>query len=131
MEFVRKMPLPQEIKRDYPADITIQEIKENRDREISDVLTGKDSRMLLLIGPCSADREDAVLEYMSRLTEVNHEVCEKLLIVPRVYTNKPRTKGVGYKGMLHQPDPEKKEDLLAQFEKASGRELSNDRMLLT
>ena len=113
MEFVRKMPLPQEIKRDYPADITIQEIKENRDREISDVLTGKDSRMLLIIGPCSADREDAVLEYMSRLTEVNHEVNEKLLIVPRVYTNKPRTKGVGYKGMLHQPDPEKKEDMLA------------------
>ena len=130
MEFVRKMPLPQEIKRDYPADITIQEIKENRDREISDVLTGKDSRMLLLIGPCSADREDAVLEYMSRLTEVNHEVNEKLLIVPRVYTNKPRTKGVGYKGMLHQPDPGKGEDLLAQFEKVSGRALANDRMLL-
>ena len=113
MEFVRKMPLPQEIKRDYPADAAIQAIKENRDREISDVLTGKDSRMLLIIGPCSADREDAVLEYMSRLTEVNHEVNEKLLIVPRVYTNKPRTKGVGYKGMLHQPDPEKKEDMLA------------------
>ena len=113
MEFVRKMPLPQEIKRDYPADITIREIKENRDREIADVLTGRDPRLLLIIGPCSADREDAVLEYMSRLTEVNREVCEKLLIVPRVYTNKPRTKGVGYKGMLHQPDPEKKEDLLA------------------
>jgi 3-deoxy-7-phosphoheptulonate synthase len=113
MEFVRKMPLPQEIKRDYPADAAIRAVKENRDREISDVLTGKDSRLLLLIGPCSADREDAVLEYMERLTEVNREVCEKLLIVPRVYTNKPRTKGVGYKGMLHQPDPEKKEDMLA------------------
>ena len=113
MEFVRKMPLPQEIKRDYPADAAIRAVKENRDREISDVLTGKDSRLLLLIGPCSADRENAVLEYMERLTEVNREVCEKLLIVPRVYTNKPRTKGVGYKGMLHQPDPEKKEDMLA------------------
>ena len=80
MEFVRKMPLPQEIKRDYPADAAIRAVKENRDREISDVLTGKDSRLLLLIGPCSADREDAVLEYMERLTEVNREVCEKLLI---------------------------------------------------
>ena len=113
MEFIRKMPLPQEIKRDYPADREIQAAKETRDREISDVLTGKDSRLLLIIGPCSADREDAVLEYMHRLAEVNRQVREKLLIVPRVYTNKPRTKGVGYKGMLHQPDPEKKEDMLA------------------
>ena len=105
MEFVRKMPLPQEIKRDYPADGQIKTLKEERDREISDILTGKDSRILLIIGPCSADREDAVLEYMLRLSEINREVKEKLLIVPRVYTNKPRTKGVGYKGMLHQPDP--------------------------
>ena len=113
MEFVRKMPLPQEIKRDYPVDQVMQAAKETRDREISDVLTGKDSRLLLIIGPCSADREDAVLEYMNRLAELNQQVKEKLLIVPRVYTNKPRTKGVGYKGMLHQPDPEKKEDMLA------------------
>ena len=113
MEFVRKMPLPQEIKRDYPADGQIKTLKEERDREISDILTGKDSRILLIIGPCSADREDAVLEYMLRLSEINREVKEKLLIVPRVYTNKPRTKGVGYKGMLHQPDPEKKEDMVA------------------
>ncbi len=113
MEFVRKMPLPQEIKRDYPANAQMQSVKEARDREISDVLTGKDSRLLLIIGPCSADREDAVLEYMGRLAEINRQVKEKLLIVPRVYTNKPRTKGVGYKGMLHQPDPEKKEDMLA------------------
>ena len=113
MEFVRKMPLPQEIKRDYPVDGQIKTLKEERDREISDILTGKDSRILLIIGPCSADREDAVLEYMLRLSEINREVKEKLLIVPRVYTNKPRTKGVGYKGMLHQPDPEKKEDMVA------------------
>ncbi len=113
MEFVRKMPLPQEIKRDNPADREIQAAKETRDREISDVLTGKDHRLLLLIGPCSADREDAVLEYMGRLAEINRQVRNRLLIVPRVYTNKPRTKGVGYKGMLHQPDPEKSEDLLA------------------
>ena len=113
MEFVRKMPLPQEIKRDNPADREIQAAKETRDREISDVLTGKDHRLLLLIGPCSADREDAVLEYMGCLAEINRQVRDRLLIVPRVYTNKPRTKGVGYKGMLHQPDPEKSEDLLA------------------
>jgi len=113
MEFVRKMPLPQEIRRDYPADRQVQTVKETRDREISDILTGKDSRLLLIIGPCSADREDAVLDYMGRLAEINGQVKEKLLIVPRVYTNKPRTKGVGYKGMLHQPDPEKKEDLVA------------------
>lgn len=113
MEFVRKMPLPQEIKRDYPVSKDMQEIKKRKDREIADILTGKDSRLLLIIGPCSADREDAILEYMGRLAEVNRQVEEKLLIVPRVYTNKPRTKGVGYKGMLHQPDPEKKEDMLA------------------
>ena len=113
MEFVRRMPLPQEIKRDFPVDSALQAVKEARDREISDVLTGKDSRLLLVIGPCSADREDAVLEYMDRLAELNGRVREKLLVVPRVYTNKPRTKGVGYKGMLHQPDPEKKEDMLA------------------
>ncbi|MBQ6399643.1 MAG: 3-deoxy-7-phosphoheptulonate synthase [Clostridia bacterium] len=113
MEFVRKMPLPQEIKRDYPVDRAIQALREAREKEIADVLTGKDARLLLIIGPCSADREDAVLEYMGRLAELNGQVRERLMIVPRVYTNKPRTRGVGYKGMLHQPDPEKKEDLLA------------------
>ena len=113
MVFIRKMPLPQEIKRDYPADGEIRRIKETRDREISGVLTGKDSRLLLIIGPCSADREDAVLEYMTRLAEAERQVRDRLLIVPRVYTNKPRTQGVGYKGMLQQPDPGKKEDMLA------------------
>ncbi len=113
LEFVRRMPLPQEIKRDFPVDKAMQAVKETRDREISDVLTGKDPRLLLIIGPCSADREDAVLEYMGRLALVTQRVREKLLVVPRVYTNKPRTRGVGYKGMLHQPDPEKKEDMLA------------------
>ena len=76
MEFVRKMPLPQEIKRDYPANAQMQSVKEARDREISDVLTGKDSRLLLIIGPCSADREDAVLEYMGRLAEINRQAAE-------------------------------------------------------
>ena len=113
MEFIRKMPLPQEIRRDYPADRAMLSLWEARNRQISDILTGKDSRLLLIIGPCSADREDAVLEYMGRLAEINRQVCDRLLIVPRVYTNKPRTKGTGYKGMLHQPDPERAEDLLA------------------
>ena len=113
MEFVRKMPLPQELKRDYPTDSQMQENKKERDRQVSDILTGQDQRLLLIIGPCSADREDAVLEYMHRLARVNEQVKDKLMIVPRVYTNKPRTKGVGYKGMLHQPDPEKAEDMLA------------------
>lgn len=113
MEFVRKMPLPQELKRDYPVSAEIKRVKAERDRQIADILTGKDDRLLLIIGPCSADREDAVVEYMERLKKVNEKVSDKLMIVPRVYTNKPRTRGVGYKGMLHQPDPEKGEDLLA------------------
>ncbi|MBR1586611.1 MAG: 3-deoxy-7-phosphoheptulonate synthase [Clostridia bacterium] len=113
MEFVRKMPQPQELKRDYPADAALRQIKRQRDQQITDVLTGQDQRLLLIIGPCSADREDAVVDYMHRLARINEQVKDKLLIVPRVYTNKPRTKGVGYKGMLHQPDPEKGEDMLA------------------
>lgn len=113
MEFIRKMPLPQELMRDYPLPPECKAVKAARDREITDILTGKDARLLLIIGPCSADREDAVLEYMRRLAEINAQVRDRLMIVPRVYTNKPRTKGVGYKGMLHQPDLSKGEDLLA------------------
>ena len=112
MEFLRKLPIPQELKREFPITPEIRAIKEKRDREIEDIFYGKDSRLLLIIGPCSADREDAVLEYMHRLCRVNEQVKERLFIIPRVYTNKPRTKGVGYKGMLHQPDPEKEEDML-------------------
>ena len=113
MEFRRKLPIPQEIKRQYPLSPSFHKIKEERDRVIADIFTGKDDRFLLIIGPCSADREDAVLEYMLRLAKLQEKVKERLYIVPRVYTNKPRTKGTGYKGMLHQPDPEKGEDMLA------------------
>ena len=113
MEFRRKLPIPQEIKRQYPLSPSFHRIKEERDRAIADIFTGKDDRFLLIIGPCSADREDAVLEYMLRLAKVQEKVKDRLYIVPRVYTNKPRTKGTGYKGMLHQPDPEKGEDMLA------------------
>ena len=113
MEFVRRMPQPQELMRDYPLSAGLRQIKAERDRQITVILTGKDSRFLLIIGPCSADREDAVLEYMHRLAQLDRQVNEKLMIVPRVYTNKPRTRGVGYKGMLHQPDVHKEEDLAA------------------
>ena len=113
MEFKRKLPIPQEIKRQFPLSAEIQKVKEERDQVIEDIFCGRDDRFLLIIGPCSADREDAVLEYMTRLAKVQEKVKDKIFIIPRVYTNKPRTKGVGYKGMLHQPDPEKEEDMLA------------------
>lgn len=113
MEFIRKLPSPQEIKMDYPVDPKVYEIKQRRDREIRDIMTGKDSRFLLIIGPCSADNEDAVVEYCRRLAKVQEQVKDTLYLIPRVYSNKPRTIGVGYKGMLHQPDPTGKEDMLA------------------
>ena len=112
MEFIRKLPIPKDIKEEYPLSDRLIEIKARRDEEIARVMTGEDKRLLLLIGPCSADNEKAVLDYCSRLRKVQDKVADKLLIVPRVYTNKPRTTGAGYKGMLHQPDPTKKEDML-------------------
>ncbi|MBR0463012.1 MAG: 3-deoxy-7-phosphoheptulonate synthase [Clostridia bacterium] len=113
MQFVSKMPQPQDLMRDYPVSDEIRRLKSDRDGQIAAILEGRDDRMLLIIGPCSADREDAVLEYMTRLAEVERQVRDRFLIVPRVYTNKPRTRGTGYKGMLHQPDIHKKENLLA------------------
>ena len=113
MNFLRKIPEPEELKARFPVTEDIRRVKTERDRVLSDIFTGKDQRFLLVIGPCSADREDAVLEYMQRLARVRERVQESLFIVPRVYTNKPRTKGVGYKGMLHQPDPGKAENLFA------------------
>ena len=112
MDFIRKLPIPKDIKEEYPLSDRLIEIKAKRDEEIARVMTGEDKRLLLLIGPCSADNEKAVLDYCSRLRKVQDKVADKLLIVPRVYTNKPRTTGAGYKGMLHQPDPTKKEDML-------------------
>ncbi|MBR0397750.1 MAG: 3-deoxy-7-phosphoheptulonate synthase [Eubacterium sp.] len=113
MEFVRKLPTPAELKETYPSGEVVRLVKEQRDREIADVFTGRSDKFLILIGPCSADNETAVLDYMCRLAKVQEKVAEKLLIIPRAYTNKPRTLGKGYKGMLHQPDPEKAEDMLA------------------
>ena len=106
MKFVRKLPEPQEIKHEIPLKPEFQKLKDQRDQEIHDIMTGKDDRMLLIIGPCSADNEPAVLDYCTRLAKVQDQVKDKIFIVPRVYTNKPRTIGKGYKGMLHQPDPE-------------------------
>ena len=112
MEFLRKLPTPQELKDQFPVSDTVKAVKEKRDAEIRDIFEGKSDKLMLVIGPCSADHEDAVIDYISRLRKVQEKVEDKILIVPRIYTNKPRTIGVGYKGMLHQPDPEKESDML-------------------
>ena len=111
-EFIRKLPTPAEIKEQYPVPADIAEMKAKRDQEIADVFAGKSDKFLMIIGPCSADNEDAVIDYISRLKKVQEKISDKVLIIPRIYTNKPRTTGEGYKGMLHQPDPEKKPDML-------------------
>ena len=112
MIFKRKLPIPKEIKEQYPLTAELSQIKARRDKEIAGVFTGKSSKMVLIIGPCSADREDAVLEYCERLAKLQEAVSDKLGLIPRVYTNKPRTTGDGYKGLLHQPDPRKTSDML-------------------
>ena len=112
MKFFRKLPVPKELKEQFPADERIVKIKQERDSEIRRIFEGKSDKLLLIIGPCSADREDAVLDYLTRLSKVQEKVKDKIMIIPRVYTNKPRTTGGGYKGLVHQPDPEKKPDML-------------------
>ncbi len=112
MQFIGKLPIPQEIKAQYPLSEEAADIKLARDKEIARVFSGEDDRMVLIIGPCSADREDAVLEYIGRLRLVQDRVGDKLIIIPRIYTNKPRTTGDGYKGMLHYPDPSEKPNLI-------------------
>ena len=112
-EFVRKLPTPKEIKDEFPVPEHVMNKKSLRDKEIADVITGKSDKFIVIIGPCSADNEDAVLDYTLRLKKVQEKIKDKIIIIPRVYTNKPRTTGTGYKGMLHQPDPEKNPDLLA------------------
>lgn len=112
-EFIKKLPTPAEIKEEYPLPAELAKIKAERDAEIKDVITGKSNKFLVIIGPCSADNEDAVCDYVNRLAKVNEKVKDKLILIPRIYTNKPRTTGEGYKGIVHQPDPEKKPDFLA------------------
>lgn len=112
MEFKRKLPIPSEIKEMIPVDEKVHEIKKHRDEEIKNVFAGKSDKLILVIGPCSADREEPVIDYIHRLADVNNKVKDKLILIPRIYTNKPRTTGKGYKGMALQPDPEKKPDML-------------------
>ncbi len=112
-QFIQKLPTPDEIREQFPIPAHLASLKEERDRAIRDVITGKDNRFLVIIGPCSADNEDAVCDYVSRLARLKEEVEDKLILIPRIYTNKPRTTGEGYKGIVHQPDPEQKEDFLA------------------
>lgn len=112
MNFIGKLPIPQEIKKQYPITPDLEAIKAERDEEIKKVFTGESDKFILVIGPCSADREDSVLDYISRLRTVQEKVKDKILIIPRIYTGKPRTTGDGYKGMLHQPNPDEKPDLI-------------------
>ena len=106
MRFVRKLPIPQEVKKLFPLSEKGAQIKAKRDAEIAKVFKGESDKFLLIIGPCSADREESVLDYVGRLAEVQKEVADKLIIIPRIYTGKPRTTGAGYKGLIHQPDPD-------------------------
>ena len=110
--FIRKLPIPKEIKEQYPLTEEVARIKKDRDEEIAKVFTGESDKFLLIIGPCSADNEESVMDYTGRLAKIQEQVKDKLVIVPRIYTNKPRTTGQGYMGMVHQPNPEKEEDLL-------------------
>ena len=111
-KFKKKLPVPKEIKELYPVSSALAAQKKELDQQIIDVITGKSDKFLAIIGPCSADNEASVCEYIERLVKVQEKIKDKVIIVPRIYTNKPRTTGEGYKGMLHQPDPEKAPDLL-------------------
>ncbi|MDD6773954.1 MAG: 3-deoxy-7-phosphoheptulonate synthase [Bacteroidales bacterium] len=112
MNFKRKLLIPQEIKEMYPISAEGAAAKQRNDEQITRIITGESDKLMLVIGPCSADREDAVMDYIGRLREVQEKVKDRIVIVPRIYTNKPRTTGAGYKGMLHQPDPLADSDML-------------------
>ncbi len=112
MKFIKKMPTPEEIKEMYPLDSELAKIKAKNDEEIRKVFTGESDKLILIIGPCSADKEEAVIDYIKRLRGIYDKVSDQLVIIPRIYTNKPRTTGAGYKGMLHQPDPLADPDML-------------------
>ena len=111
MNFHRKLPIPKEVKEEFPLTERMKEVKAKRDESIRDVFDGSSDKFILVIGPCSADHKEPVLEYISRLCRVQEQVADKMIIIPRIYTNKPRTTGQGYKGMLHQPDPEEQPDM--------------------
>ena len=112
LQFIRELPNPDTVKALMPVPSALKGVKEQRDQAVRDIFTGKDDRFVLIIGPCSADRQDAVLDYLIRLRKVQDQVADKIYIIPRIYTNKPRTTGDGYKGMFHQPDPHQHSDML-------------------
>ena len=111
MNFHRKLPIPMEVKKEYPLTARMEQVKADRDEAIRAVFDGRSDKFILVIGPCSADHSEPVLEYISGLRKIEEQVKDKIIIIPRIYTNKPRTTGQGYKGMLHQPDPEAKPDM--------------------
>ena len=111
-QIIKKLPTPDEIKEQFPVPQHLIELKKQRDQEIKDVITGKSNKFLVIIGPCSADSEDSVCDYITRLANINEKVKDKLILIPRIYTNKPRTTGEGYKGIVSQPNPVKKPDFL-------------------
>lgn len=113
MKINAELPLPADLKGQYPLSKEIIELKQNRDKEIREIFTGASDKFIVIVGPCSADNEDSVCEYVERLAKVNEKLSDRLMIIPRIYTNKPRTTGEGYKGMLHQPSPDQDPDLLA------------------
>jgi len=112
-DFHRKLPIPKDVKAQYPLSDRVIKIKEQRDALIRDVFTGASDKMAVIVGPCSADNEDSVCDYVGRLAKLQEQIKDRVILIPRIYTNKPRTTGEGYKGMLHQPDPEKAPDLFA------------------
>ena len=112
-KFLKQLPTPAQIKEEYGLSESATRIKQERDKMVRDIITGESDKFLVIIGPCSADNEDAVCDYISRLSRIQEKVADRLVIVPRIYTNKPRTTGEGYKGIAHQPDPEKRPDMLA------------------
>ena len=111
MNFHRKLPIPQEVKKEFPLTQRMEAVKAQRDAEIKAIFEGKSDKFILVIGPCSADHAQPVLEYIARLRKLSEQISDKIMIIPRIYTNKPRTTGQGYKGMLHQPDPDAKPDM--------------------
>lgn len=111
MNFIRKLPIPLEVKEQFPLTTELAGIKAERDKEIRDIITSESDKFLLIIGPCSADREDSVMEYLQKLRRVSEDVSEKIFILPRLYTSKPRSAGDGYMGFVHQPDPSAKPDI--------------------
>lgn len=111
-KFLNQLPTPEEIKKEYPLSPELTALRLERDKMIKDTISGKDDKFLLIIGPCSADNEDSVCDYVSRLTKIQADVQDKVILIPRIYTNKPRTNGTGYKGIASQPNPEQKENML-------------------